>query len=165
MALRERSIFRLRPDSSTQCWWEPYDLRATNDLFKHATFVLLDNGSLKAGAFGAFRVPKTYVQSPTIIIPWSAIVTTGNAKLQIEYRSVAVGESLDQASYQETVAATETVPGTVNLLKDSVLALTGANLAAGDILAFYLSLRGDDAATTLASYVILHDLLFGWNDA
>lgn len=154
------------PDSSGQCYFERYDVAATNDVWKHLVLILNDNGSTKTGIYGLFTVPKNYISAPKIVILWTAIVTTGNAKFQYEYRTVPGDDanSLDQAGLEETVTVTDAAPGAVNRRLQASITITAANVAADEVVEFYFNLRGDDAATTIASKCIIHDLLFEYAD-
>jgi hypothetical protein len=159
MATHRISIMgTLNPDTTGDVWPEPYSVKATNDLFDHMVMIFTDDGSNKNGAFGLFNVPQNYVGTPKIIPVWTSTLTTGNVVWDFDYRAVGGddAESLDQASYQESVTVTDAAPSAAHERNTPEMALTGSNLAAGDTVAFKISLDGA---------AILHDLVFEYADA
>ena len=158
--------YQIRPDASQVAWIAPADNFTSNDVWKHDVLVLLDDTATKGGFYGALTVPKDYVSAPKVILVWTASVTSGNAKFQFEYRTVAGDDttSLDQAGVEETVTVTDTAPGAAFRRLEASMTLTGANLAIDEMLTFYLTLRGDDAATTIASNCLIYDALFEYSN-
>ena len=90
MATHHVSILQhVNPDSSGQVWPEPYALRATNDVWKHRVWIFNDDDTSRVGLYGLFRVPDNYAgSSASIVLEWTAQVTTGNAVWDFDYRAV-----------------------------------------------------------------------------
>lgn len=157
----------LRPDSSGRAFFEPYDVKATNDLFKHFVGVLNDPAGGQAhGFYGRFNVPKNYVGTPKVYPVWTSTAIVGNCKLDFDYRAIGGddAESLDQASFQEALALTDAAPSAAHERNTPSFTLTAANLAADDTVLFYLT-REDGAGTdTMAAAALLHDLIFEYTD-
>jgi hypothetical protein len=147
---------------------EPYTILATNDLFGHPVLRLgSDNTSApstKHGISGAITIPDYYASSGTakIIIQWTSTLTTGNVVFDFEYRSVGGNdtESLDQATYQESLSVTDAAPGAAHRRMTAELTITAANLTAGDTLTYFLYRDGTDAADTLAGSALIHAATF-----
>ena len=67
------------PDDSGDVFFEPYDVKATNDVWKY--LVLIFNvGSARDGVRGKFDVPQNYVGSPNIIVVWTSTATSGDVE-------------------------------------------------------------------------------------
>lgn len=158
--------FQMNPDQSGVCWIAKADLFTSNDVWKHDVLVLFDDTATKGGCYGAFTVPKDYVSAPKIILVWTASVTTGAAKFQIEYRTVGGDDttSLDQAGVEETVSVTDNAPGAAFRRLEASMTLTQANFALDEMVTFFLTIRGDDAATTIASNCLIYDALFEYSN-
>lgn len=152
------------PDSSGDVFQEPYSVKATNDLWEHMVWIFNDSGN-RDGLKGIFRVPQNYVGTPAILASWTAIATSGDVEYDFDYRAVAIGESLDQATAQESVNINDTAPGSVNLFQEASLSLTAANLAAGDLVEWEFFRDGTDAGDTMAAAAIVQGLYFSYADA
>lgn len=158
------------PDTSGNCWLEPYTILATNDVWGLLVFRFGSSNAAepttRIGLRGQFNVPKNYVGTASIIVVWTATVTTGNVVWDLDYRAVGGNdsESLDQAGTQESVTVTDAAPGAANRRLEASLSLTSANLAADDTVEFELFRDGADAADTMAASGILFDVLFQYND-
>jgi len=163
--------FATHPDDTGECWFEPADLNfGTNDLARQ---FLLSLGSalaaaptVKHGVYGAFRVPKNYVNSPVLVIEWSATLTTGDVVFDFDYNTVAGNdaESLDPAAWQQSVTVTDTAPTTARLKLTPTVALTAGNFAADDYVEFFFGRDGVDAADTMAGRAYAFDLSFEYVD-
>jgi hypothetical protein len=156
------------PDNTGRARQEPYDIIGTNDLFQHLIGVLADPASSQEhGFFGAFSVPVNYNSAPEINVVWSTTATSGNARMRTRYRAVGGDdtESLDQGSYQETVAVTDAAPSAAHERMEATMALTAGNIAAEDLFEFYLTRLDDSGTDTLAAAVQIHDVLFEYLDA
>lgn len=158
------------PDSQADCWWEPYDVLATNDQWRHAILRMGANNAaqptLKAGVYGAFTVPKNFVGTAKIIIVWTATLTSGNVVFDFDYRTVGGDDttSLDQAGTEEAVTGTDAAPTAANRRLELSIDLTSANFAADDLVEFYFARDGANASDTMAGSALVHDVLFQFND-
>ena len=168
MATHRRSIlgFATVPDDSGDVFFEPYSVKATNDVWKRLVLIFNETSS-RRGLRGAFNVPKDYVGSPKIIVVWTAIATSGDVEWDFDYRAVGGNdvESLDQTGTQQSVNIADTAPSAIHERLEAVLALTAANLAADDTVLFELFRDGVDAGDTMAAAAIVHDVLFEYSDA
>lgn len=156
------------PDSAGRAFFEPYSVKATNDIFRHLVLVLNDPAASEAhGVYGAFTIPKNYVGSPVIVVVWTTTATTGNIKFDFDYRAVGGddAESLDQATFQENLTVTDVAPSAANERMEATMSLTAGNLAVDDLLEFYFTREDGSGTDTLAAAVTIHDLLFQWTDA
>lgn len=156
-----------RPDDSGNVFWEPFHVKATNDVWRHGVWVYNNVGTARIILYGSFLVPKNYVGTPSIILPWSASILTGNVVWDIDYRAVGGdnAESLDQLGAQESLTVTDAAPTAAwNRLTASVN-LTAANLAADDMVQFLIARDKSDAADTMAGAALLFGAWFQYNDA
>lgn len=170
MATHRMSIFGAQcvPDSTGRAFFEPYSIKATNDVFRHLVLALNDPASSEAhGVYGAFSVPKNYVGSPKVIVVWTTTATTGNVKFDFDYRAVGGNdtESLDQATFQESLTVTDAAPSATDERMEAEVSLTAANLAVDDLVEFYFTREDGSGTDTIAASVTVHDLLFEWSDA
>src|SRR3990172_2325374 len=105
--------FGLRPDSTGECFLQPYDVLATNDVWKRQVCRFgvsnVAQPTIRHGFYGGFAIPKNYVGSASLIIVWTATVTSGNVVLDFEYRAVGGNDttSLDQAGTEESLTVTD----------------------------------------------------------
>jgi putative transposon-encoded protein len=158
--------FATLPDTSGNVYPEPFDVKATNDLYKNLVWVFADTAT-KIGLHGRFKVPKNYVGLPKIVLEWTSTAITGNVVWDFDYTAVGGDstESLDPAAHQESVTATVAAPTTALFKRTVVLALTAANLAVDDEVQFVLSRDGADAADTMAAAALLVSASFEYSDA
>lgn len=158
------------PDATSDAFFEPYSILATNDLFRH---LILRCGAsnvaaptVKAGIYGKVRVPADYNTGGTVtcIVVWNSTVTSGDVVFDLDYRAVGGdnAESLDQASYQESLTVTDTASGTANNRMIATMTFTAGNLLAGDTLEFFFGRDGADAADTMAGSAMVHELIFSY---
>jgi len=154
----------VKPDGSGDAFFEPYSVKATNDFFDYLVAVFNDTGA-KDSIHGKFPVPGDYVGSPKFIVRWTSTATSGNFQIDVDYRSVAVGESLDQATAQEALTVTDVAPGTTDLMQEAELAATAGNFTANDLCQWILSRDGATEASGIAAAVTVHELLFEYADA
>lgn len=159
------------PDASGECYFEPYPILATNDVWDRliARFGSSNAAqpSVRHGLHGGFVVPKNYVGSPVVVIVWTTTLIAGDVVWDFEYRAVGGNdaESLDQAGTQESVTVTDTAPSAAHERLEATVALTAANLAPDDEVEFFLARDGADAADTMAGAAILFSALFQYSDA
>ena len=155
------------PDSSGRCFAEPYNIKATNDLFRHLVFIFNDPADGEAhGFYGVFNVPTNYVSTPKIIPVWTSTATSGNCKFDFDYRAIGGddAESLDQATFQENLTLTDAAPTSAHQRNTPSMSITDANLAPNDTAVFYFTREDGGGTDTLAATAILHDLIFEFAD-
>lgn len=170
MATRRISILTgtTKPDNVGNVFQEPYDILATNDVWQPLVWVFLDS-VLRDALHGSCEVPLNYAGTGTaqIIVIWTAAATTGNVVWDFDYRAVGGNdtESLDQATEQESVTATDAAPSAIHERLEAPMTITTANLAAGDTLVFKVCRDGTDGAETMAASAILWDVLLVYEDS
>ena len=154
------------PDVSGSVFFEPYNVKATNDVWDRLVCVFNDTAT-RIGLAGGFTVPKDYVGSAQLIIVWTATATSGDVEWDMDYRAVGGNdtESLDQAGTQESVNTNDTAPSAANERMEIALALTAANFAADDEVEFEVFRDGTDAGDTMAAAAIVFQMLFEYTDA
>lgn len=154
------------PDTSGNVFFEPYDVKATNDVWDRLVCIFNDTAT-RLGLRGGFTVPKNYVGTANVIVVWTATATTGDVVWDFDYRAVGGNdtESLDQAGTQEAVTATDTAPGAANRRLEASMALTATNLAVDDEVTFELFRDGVAAGDTMAAAAIVFQVLFEYSDA
>lgn len=150
-------------DPNGNAFFEPYSIKATNDVWKRTVLTFNDTAT-KDGVHGFFHVPKDYVDSANLVVVWTSTATAGDVEWEIDYRSVAIGESADQNTPQENTGSNDTAPGTTDLLQEFDIALTDGNFAAEDIVEFIFYRDGTDGGDTLAAAVTVHHLLFEYQN-
>ena len=155
------------PDTTGRAFFEPYSVKATNDIFRHLVGVLNDPAAAQAhGFYGQFPVPKNYVGTASVVVVWTSTAITGNFRSRFQYRAVGGddAESLDQATFQETVNVTDAAPGAADRRMEASFTLTAANLAVDDSVTFLYERFDDTGTDTLAAATTIHDILFQYND-
>jgi len=153
--------FSTKPDASGDVFFEPQ--KGTNGFFDQLVLVFNDT-STKDSVYGSFQVPQNYVGTPKFIVEWTSTATSGNAIFDCDYRAVAIGESLDQASAQEALTVTDVAPGTTDLMQEALMAGTAGNFAVGDMVQFILS-RDGASADTIAAALTVVGVYFEYTDA
>ena len=143
---------------------QPTSVNGTNNFFKPLIFIFPDSGT-KDEIHGIFQVPQNYVGSPKAIVPWSSTATSGNIVFDFDYRAVAAGESMDQATAQESVTVTDAAPSSTDELQIAEMSLTAGNLSAGDMVPFILYRDGANASDTLTADGSLYGVYFEYTDA
>lgn len=154
------------PDASGNVFFEPYDVKATNDVWDRLVLVFNDTAT-RIGIHGGFTVPKNYVGSANLIVVWTSTATSGDVEWDLDYRAVGGNdtESLDQAGTQESVNANDTAPSAVNERMEISIALTGANFTVDDEVEFTFFRDGTDAGDTMAAAAIVFQVVFEYSDA
>lgn len=154
------------PDTSGNVFFEPYNIKATNDVWDRLVAIFNDTAT-RIGLAGGFTVPKNYVGAPKIIVVWTSTAITGDVEWDFDYRAVGGNdtESLDQTLTQESVNLNDTAPGAAHRRLEVLLALTAANLAVDDEVEFELFRDGTDAGDTMAAAAIVFAVLFEYSDA
>ena len=161
--------FSTVPDNTGRCFFQPYDVTATNDIFKQMVLILNDPAaSQNHGVYGKFRIPVNYIGTPKVVVVWTATAITGTCLFAFDYRAVGGDdtESLDQASFQEQIDISDVAPGAVNRKLEVSGALTAGNFAADDEVEFYFYRDGTTGAPTdtMAAAAIVHGLYFEYTD-
>lgn len=153
------------PDASGDVFFEPYSVKATNDVWKRLVAIFNDT-STRIGLRGGFVVPKNYVGTPKIIVVWTSTAITSDVEWDFDYRAVGGDdtESLDQTGTQETVNINDTAPSAIHERMEAALALTAANLAADDEVEFELFRDGTDGGDLMAAAAIVFQVLFEYTD-
>jgi predicted carbohydrate-binding protein with CBM5 and CBM33 domain len=154
-------------DSTGRAFAEPFSVKATNDIYRNLVAIFNNPGTDEAhGFYGQFTVPQNYVGGATIIPVWTSTDTTGNARYRFSYRTVGGDDttSLDQASHEEQVSVTDAAPTAALRRLTPSMALTAANLTAGETVEFLFERLDDSGTDTLAAATILFDLLLQYTD-
>ena len=138
-------------------YFGPSSLLQSNDRYPD-TWLYYPSQTLKQGCGFRVIVPNNYVSTAVMDVFGVTTATSGAVNFDVAYRSIAVTESSDPSTDQETFANTATtVPGTTMLIFLTSFDLTDANLAAGDLLTGILYRDAVDAADTLAAtYAVTH---------
>lgn len=151
------------PDASGDVFLEPYDVKATNDVWDRLVWVFNDTAT-RIGLHLGFTVPKNYAGTPKLVVRWTSTATSGDVEWDVDYRAVAVGESLDQAGTQESANNNGTAPGSAHLLVETLITLS-ANFAVDDEVEFTLFRDGTDGGDGMAAAALVFQVLFEYADA
>jgi len=154
------------PEISGDVFFEPYTVKATNDLFGRMVLIFNDTAT-KDSLMGGFTVPQNYVGTANLVIVWTSTATTGDVEWDFSYRAVGGNdtESLDQSSYQQEVNSNDTAPSATDERMEITIALTDGNFVAGDNVQFTFSRDGTDGGDGMAAAAILFELYFEYNDS
>lgn len=158
--------FGTTPDTSGNAFFEPFDVKASNDVWDRLVAILNDTAT-RIGFHGGFQVPQNYVGSASLVIEWTSSATSGDVEFDFDYRAVGGDdtESLDQAGTQESVNLNDTAPGAAFRKMTCTIDLTDGNFASGDEVTFTLFRDGTDAGDTIAAAVIVFGAYFQYADA
>lgn len=156
--------FGTLPDTSGEVFFEPYNVKATNDLWDRLVCIFNDSAT-RDGLHGGFVVPKNYVGSANLIIVWTSTATSNDVEWDFDYRAVGGVESLDQATAQETVNTNTTAPASINLRTETSISLTDGNFAVDDEVEFTLFRDGTDGGDLMAGPAIVFSVMFEYADA
>jgi hypothetical protein len=154
-------------DNTGRCWVEPYDVFATNDVWKGNVFRFKDPTANQAhGFYGWFTVPQNYVSAATVIPIWTTTAITGNCQWRFTYRTVAGdnANSMDQTSSEQALRTADVAPGAAHRRLTPPMALTAANFAAGETVEFLFERQDNASDDTLNTDCVLFDLLFQYAD-
>lgn len=154
------------PDGTGTAFFEPYPIKATNDVWGNQVLVLNDTAA-DHGIYGLFDVPQNYVDTANLVIVWTATAIIGDVEFDFVYRAVGGNdaESLDQAGSDEDVNANDTAPSAINERMEITIALTDGNFAVGDTVEFFFTRDGTDGGDTMAAACLVFGLFFEYNDA
>lgn len=153
------------PDTSGNVFFEPYNVKATNDVWDRLVAIFNDTAT-RIGLAGGFAVPKNYVGNAKLVLVWTSTATSGDVEWDMDYRAVTGdnSESLDQAGTQESVNLNDTAPGAAHRRMECSITLTASNFAADDEVTFEIFRDGTDGGDTIAAAVILFEALFEYTD-
>jgi hypothetical protein len=153
----------LGTDSSGDCYTRPYTETAgtTNDNFDGRVLVLEDGST--NGFHGFFTVPDDYSSGGTIYVYWTANTNTGNAVFDIQTEFATDAEDMDGSSVttQPSTATAQAAPGTAHYRQSDTISLTDT-IAASDTMEFYFRRQGGHASDTMATDMIVFDVLFDY---
>ncbi len=156
------------PDSTGRCWLEPYDVFASNDVWKNLIYRFKNPAGGEAhGFYGTFTVPQNYVGTATMVPVWTSTATSGNCRWRFTYRAVGGDdtESLDQSGNQEQVSVTDVAPTAAQRRLTPTMSLTAGNFAAGDTVEFLFERNDDTGVDTMAADAVVFDLIFQYSDS
>lgn len=153
------------PDASGNVFFEPYTVKATNDVWGYGVWVFNDTAT-RIGLRGAFDVPLNYIGSANLIIIWTSTATSGDVEFDFDYRSVGGNdtESLDQNSAQESVNLNDTAPSATDERMELSIPLADGNFAPGDTVQFELFRDGTDGGDDMAAAITVHRVSFEYAD-
>lgn len=155
------------PDSSGNVFFEPYSVKATNDVWLRLVAVFNNTASARMGLHGGFTVPNNYVGTAKVIVVWTSTATSGNNVWDFDYRVVSGDDttSFDQSGTQESVSVTDAAPGAAHRRLEASVNLTSGNFSANANVEFALYRDKSDAADTMAAAAMLFELYFEYADA
>ena len=155
------------PDSTGEAFFQPADPDfGSSDIARQLVLALglatASQPSAKHGVYGAFRVPTDFVSDAKIVIEWSATLTSGNVVFDFDYNAVGGDdtETFDPAAWQESLTVTDAAPGTARRKLTAELTMTDANLAADDVVEFFLGRDGADGSDTMAGRAYVFEVSF-----
>lgn len=149
------------PDTTGGFYFEPYTIKATNDAWGRRVGIAQDVAS-NVGFHGGLKIPGDYASAPSILVAYTAVVTSGSFVFGINYRSASQGESLDQSTGMESPSVIGGAPTSVNLLQVSSIDVTAGNFSAGKELEFNWYRAGNHASDTAASAAIIFGVYLGY---
>lgn len=156
------------PDNSGRCWLEPYDVVATNDVWKMLVFRFKDPAANQAhGLYGQFTVPVNYVSAAAVIPVWTSTAIVNNCQWRFTYRTVGGDNttSLDQTSNEQQVRQSDAAPGAAHRRLTPSITLTAANFSPSETVEFLFERQDLASDDTMAADAVLFDLLFSYADA
>jgi putative transposon-encoded protein len=153
------------PDTSGNVFFEPYTVKATNDVWERLVVVFNDTAN-RMGLSGGFTVPKNYVAGAKFVVVWTSTATSGDVEWDVDYRAVGGDdtESLDQTSNQESLNQNDTAPSAIHERMEANLTATSGNFAADDEVTFELYRDGTDGGDTMAAAAMVFAVLFEYTD-
>lgn len=166
MATRRKDITTLFSSNNANVFWEPASVKFTTAPWEQPILIFTDTAT-RDGVFAAFAIPADYVGSAAFVVAWTSdTATSGDVEFDVDYRNVAVTESVDQASQQEALNSNDTAPGTAALLKEiTVGTATGSNFTADDLCQIALYRDGTDGGDTMSDVAAVFKIFFEYADA
>lgn len=153
------------PDTGGDVFFEPYPIKATNDVWDRLVLIFNDTAT-RDGVHGGFTIPKNYVGSANLIVVWTSTATSGDVEWDFDYRAVGGNdtESLDQAGTQQSVNANDTAPSAAHERMEISISLTDGNFAVDDEVEFTFFRDGTDGGDGLAAAGIVFAVFFEYSD-
>lgn len=152
------------PSQTAPCYWAPVSILDTNDKHKGDQVLCFPDGSVKTIASCGFRVPDNYVGTAKFIVIWKTTLTSGAVVWDVDYNAIAVGESMDPSSFDESLTVTDTAAGTTNFRNDAEVSATSGNFTIGDRVAVSVARDLADGSDTLAGIAQLAGFFFQYAD-
>ena len=165
MATHRYDITSLLVPDNADVYWEPANVIFTTAPWKQPILVFLET-SLRRGAFASFGVPENYVGSPVYVVQWTTdTATTNDVEWDVDYRTVDLAESVNQAGTEQAINQEDTAPGTAGLLLEATLAATAGNFSAEHLVQVALFRDGTDSGDTLVDEARVFKFFFEYADA
>lgn len=155
----------LTPDASGNVFWQPSSILDTNDLLPTVQVLIFKDTATKDKSSCVFAVPKNFIGTAKFGVVWKTTATSGNVVWNFDYRATADAESLDQATFQESLAVTDAAKGTTNQMNDANVAATSANFAVDDLVLLTVARDGTSGSDTMAASAQLYEVYFEYADA
>jgi hypothetical protein len=157
-------------NANSDVYFEPYPILATNDVWHHGVWRFGASNSaqptVRSCIAGVFNLPSSLastVSTANAVFIWTGTGTTGNVVWDFEYRIVGGDDttSLDQSGTQQSVTATDAMPGTAHQRLVASIALTAGNFSgqSNTSMTWQACRDGVDANDTAAFSALLHSLL------
>lgn len=132
--------------------------------------VLPKRGQARIGCFGRFVVPEDFDDDPKVVLLWTTDTAADDlqARLEVDYLAVAVGDSIDQAPAESVGVNAEGGDGPFVLaaaefeLDDDDAILAAGALVTIGIYRDHLQAADDD--DTVPGPVYVYDALFTYDD-
>lgn len=147
------------PDTSGNVWLEPAATTQTNDRYAQLVVRYKDTGT-KDCLGGNFTVPQNYSSGPSFKIIWVTTATSGNVVWDLDYTSIASGETFDPNSDQEALTVTTGADPSAQIATTSSMNGTAGNFAAGDTVQFKACRDGASASDTMTADAVVYAILF-----
>jgi hypothetical protein len=152
------------PDTSSNVFIEPLSVKSVNKLWRRHVVVFRNSGT-KIGFHGGFLIPNDYGSDLSVDVHWCSHSLSGNVVWLLEYRAVALFESLDQATIQGSSGGASSSSGSPLTFRSINLALTDSDFAAGDEVEFAHYRDGLSGLDNLAEEALLLGLYLNYTAA
>jgi hypothetical protein len=154
--------WQLVPDSSGSAYFEPFSVKATNDVWRHLVLVM-DQHTSPTTVYGCFETPRNYSSGGSVIPIWTTTATSGAVEWGFASRVVGGDdiESFDQAGTESVDTNTDTAPSAANERMETQIAF-GATTSAASSVEFQFSRRSIGA---VAAAITVHGLVFEYEDS
>jgi hypothetical protein len=156
-----------RPDDVGDCYFEPYDILATNDLARRMILRMGRNNAaqptVKSGVYGSFVVPRNYLTSvdPIFLVEWTSTVASGNVTFALDFAVVgAEGSGMDPSSWVRSDKLPNQNVGGANQRKTNSITHPAGLFAIGSIVNFYFTRDGTDSLDNKSGSALVFDLSF-----
>ena len=154
--------WQIVPDSTGSVFFEPYNVKATNDVWRHMVLVFEQNPS-EGTVYGAFEIPLNYDSGGSIFPIWTTTATSGDIEFGFAARVVGGNdiESLDQSGTGSVDTALDVAPSALNERLESEISFTDTK-SAGSTVEYQFSRRSTGG---ISAAITLHSLLFEYEDS